>query len=162
MKHKLLCCVPPGQSASKELKGYLVGLLFAICISTRFLIHYQNAYQHLFVTIRGVEQIRKDAVMPSFEDLLHHSFAGFAILVICLLVLVVWHYHSFRRGSMSIYLMRRLPNRSLIHRQCWTFPLVGIILTLAIASALYLVFHFIYLNCTPVQCLPVTLGREFL
>ena len=79
-----------------------------------------------------------------------------------LLFLPFWvglHYAHYYRGSKSIYLMRRLPDRTLLHRQCWTLPLLALGLTLLVLVLLPALYYLIYRYATPAQCLPLAYRR---
>ena len=65
----------------------------------------------------------------------------FRILIPCMLAFVIYHYLYCRTGSMSVYLLRRLPRRGEYHRLCWTLPVACAVLVF-VAEALFLLIYF--------------------
>lgn len=71
-----------------------------------------------------------------------------------LAVQVVQFYLGHYRESMSIYTMRRLPDRWELHRRCWTVPVLAAVSLWVMTAALAGVYYMIYLGLTPQGCLP--------
>lgn len=162
--------VPPGVEATREWTWLRVGLLCSVLAGLGpFIMRFEYARNDLFghEVIPGADTgkfemrkfLRPDAVMTEFSDLMQGLFFGFILLAVCLLGLLLWHYMTYRQGSMSIYLMRRLPDRTLIHRQCWTVPLLGLFLCAATALLLLGCCCLIYRYRTPEVCLPAGYRR---
>lgn len=161
MKREYTHFAPPGTDIRRTVQVFLIALAAAVLLSGSFLTRYRRAYNALFHWIGQDKVLVPDALMQDFNILLGNCFWAFPLLMLCLLALVVWNYLSYRQGSMSIYLMRRLPDRSLLHHQCWTLPLLGMAICILVCLGLLYIYHLIYLNCTPVQCLPASYGRGF-
>lgn len=140
--------VPPTVNGREEVKLVLLGdLLAALCGAFRFSI------------LKAVgEQEKLAGMVIPFGGVMYRVLLGFAVAGLCMLGLALWHYRSYRRDSMSIYLMRRLPEKSLIHRQCWTLPLLGLALYGVTALCLTAVFYRIYCLGMPTAQLPSVLG----
>lgn len=162
--------VPPGIDAIQEWTWLRAGLLGSVLVGLGpFIMRFEGARNDLFERkmVPGADTgklearkfLRTDAVMTEFSDLMQGLFFGFVLLAVCLLGLLLWHYMTYRQGSMSIYLMRRLPDRTLIHRQCWTVPLLGLFLCAVTALLLLGCCHLIYLYRTPEVCLPAGYRR---
>lgn len=162
MKMRLKKCVPPGIPAKKEIQFYGIGNAAAFLVSCSFLSRYRDAYGQLFNFRHGGKVLRPDAMMQPFGTLIRGSFLGFLVIAVCLLGLIAFHYHSYRHESMSIYLMRRLPDRKLLRRQCLTLPLLGLALSALFALILLGIYYAVYLLRTPAVCLPAEIWRGFL
>lgn len=156
--------IPPGISTASEKKLYFIALGICSLLSIAlFALRYFPAREALFVNNyasgKAVSVLIPGAVIEDFPALLHRVFDPLFLLMALTPFVVLLHYLHYRRGSMSIYLMRRLPDRKLLHQQCWTLPLIALGLT-ALTTLLLLFFYFlIYLFATPAQCLPMAYRR---
>lgn len=146
---------PPGFNLRPEKQFFVTGMACAVLYSFMFFIRYGNARSDLFGYSHGsnIRILLPDAVMPDFYLLLEHYWAGLAVLAMCMLALIVYHYVYHWQGSKSIYLMRRLPNRFELHRRCLTLPLIAILICLLTAIILLLLFYGTYIAFTPKECL---------
>lgn len=153
--------IPPGLSFASERHLFLVALSISSLLSAiLFYVQYSQAWQTLFTrTYNRPRTILPDAMMPDFRLLLPHVLDSLLLLMLLMPVLAVLHYLYYRRGSMSIYLMRRLPDRKLLHQQCLTLPLLGLALCILAALLLLAIYFLIYLYVTPAQCLPPVYRR---
>ena len=90
----------------------------------------------------------------SLNDLMRLKFFGvWGYLGVCLFLLV-WHYTSFTRDSMSIYVMRRIPDAKELHVRCLTLPIAALLLGALLTALLLFAYTQLYWNSTPAQCLP--------
>ena len=70
--------------------------------------------------------------------------------------LLVWrYYHYHTEGSMSVYTMRRLPNKWEYHRRCWKQPILSAIAELLFYAILIGLCWFTWRTETPAACLPM-------
>ena len=83
------------------------------------------------------------------------SLWGFWFALIIPPVQAVQNYQSHYRGSRSIYLMRRLPDRWELHRRCLILPLLELAATLLLLAVLTVGFYFLYRGCAPGGSLPL-------
>lgn len=144
---------PPGMDLSQEKGFFITGMFCSALYSLFFLNRYWDANEALWK--RGEpKELWPGAQIEPFFELLDKYLIGYLILAVCMLGLVALHYAYYRQGSKSIYLMRRLPDRKLLHRTCWTLPMLGAALCLAAAAVTLLLFYAVYINCTPQECLP--------
>lgn len=75
---------------------------------------------------------------------------------IAVMALQVWrHYRWHTRDSMSIYTMRRLPDRWELHRRCWTVPVLASIAELLLLGVCLLLCWCLYTTATPAGHLPM-------
>ena len=103
---------PPGLSAKLESSwaaALLVPILLWHAVYWIALLHARN---DLFLTVDGKAELIPNAVMPDFCELVRGAYNGFAILFLFLICLAFYHYTFFFRGSRSIYLMKRLPQKA--------------------------------------------------
>ena len=154
MSRKLKNWTPPGIDPQKELREHVTLLLLSVFCACTFFYSYYSAYQLLFPNINGKESLVPVGHVPPFWTLMRFPILGFLISAAIMAVRIIQHYASYRQGSRSIYLMRRLPDRWLIHRQCLTAPLLGL-LTLGIGALVMVgLSYFVYIHFTPVSALP--------
>ncbi len=154
MRKKIQDLVPLGISITFELKNMAIALVQAILFSSRFLFGYWSDRGDLYyITIDGNLVLREGAVMTSFEQLIRGCFSGFWVCGPLLIILTIWHYMYHYQGSKSIWLMRRLPKRTELHRRCLALPLLGAIACVLVALILYVIYYQIYMLCTPAECL---------
>lgn len=160
MKQTLQRMLPPGFTLALEGKLFWGGeaLVLAVFFPT-VSFHLRRAVYALYTYDQAAPALIPGAVLPDFWVLLHGAFHGLFIVLLCLPLLTAIHYLSYRRGSMSIYLMRRLPDRWLLHQQCWTLPLIALVLYLLTAALLLALFFLCYLHSAPTDCLPLPYRR---
>lgn len=144
---------PPGLNLKSEKQFFTAGMVFAVIYAVLFFGRYENALSRLYRYEFGRRVLLPGAVMPDFITLLDRYWAGFAVLAVCMLALMVYHYVYHWQGSKSIYLMRRLPNRGELHRRCLVLPLLAILLCILAAIILLLLFYGVYMAFTPNECL---------
>lgn len=93
------------------------------------------------------------SVMPDFYLLMNYVNV-FYFMIGCSMAFVVWRYYQHHsQGSMSIYLMRRLPDRWELHRRCLVFPFIGVVLCLLAAFVTVVLFYAWYMLVVPNECL---------
>ena len=153
MKIDLSRQVPPGLPLAHHGRLAAIGGAAAALYSGSFLFRYAAAYNALYIWSRGERKLVENAMMPSFIRLIDGAFLGFAVLAVCILAMVIYHYAYHYQGSKSIYLMRRLPSRWELHRRCWTLPVLELLGCLAGVLVLLLAYFAVYQCFTPTQCL---------
>lgn len=146
---------PPGIEIATEKGFYMGGMIGAIIWSMSFLIHYLNQRSALFVYKSGVYQLREDAMIATFEELMEFKFLPFYFVMLCTMLAVIYHYMYHYRGSHMMYLMKRLPDKMELHRRCFALPLLGTALAALCMFLLKMLYYSIYVIFTPAQCLPV-------
>lgn len=153
MKLDIVRYAPPGIDLRQEKGFFITGLIGATLYSLVFLLRYYQARTNLYEWQGGKRVLIPDYPMVDFAQLIDKALVGFLALSLCMLALIVYHYAYYHRGSKSIYLMRRLPDSTLLHRQCLTLPLGAIALCLISAALLLLIYYVIYMAFTPEICL---------
>ena len=99
--------------------------------------------------------------MREVSVLLAQTRVGFALIGVLLVMMVASHYRYYRQGSMSIYLMKRLPNGREYHRRNFSFVLILAAVSLAVMVVMSLTHYGMYLLFTPKGCLPSGHGLNF-
>lgn len=144
---------PPGMSMKQELGFFLTGMIASLLDSFRFLLRYSFESQNLYEVIDRKRVLIKGAIMPDFITLLDRSLIGFGLVALCMIGFIIYHYAYYRQGSKSIYLMKRLPKRSELHRRALTVPLLAMLTSALTAFILLLLYFAIYMLATPAECL---------
>ena len=151
---------PLGINVRSEWQGYVAGLAVAVVYSMIYLLRYFNARENLYEwTLKGRELI-EGAVMPDFAELMDGTLLVFLAIALTMLGLAIYHYIYHRLDTKSYYVMRRLPSRWELHRRCLTLPMIGLLICGAAALIMTLIYYWIYMGCTPEECLmPGQWGR---
>ena len=146
--------LPLGISAERERVNLMLGLcLSAIWALLAYMFAYAMALSKLYTTQNGERILVPDARMAEFGQVFRFVPAGYLILI-ALLVAKGFGFHDYhRQGSMSVYLMRRLPDPREYARRCWTFPLTGVGICLALTVVTAALCYLIYVKFTPASTL---------
>ena len=151
---------PPGLSLRQEYAVFVIGNAGSATISFfAFLLNYIRSRNELFEYVGDKRLIIDGAIISPFYALIDIYFSGFVVVALIMLSYVIYHYSYYRQGSMSVYLMKRLPNKIEMHKRAWTVPLLTSITTIAIAIAVILFCYIIYFLATPKMCLPFNIWR---
>lgn len=146
---------PPGMELKVEIKTFAWGMVLSIFYSTFYYFSkYVEAYNELFEYMGGKLVLNVNAVMPNFRALLGHSFIGFLFLSVIMVGFIVYHYIYYRQGSMSIYLMKRLPKKYEIHKRALTLPMMVLLICAVTVFILLMTYFVFYMLATPKACLP--------
>jgi len=146
---------PPGIDIAAEKGFYMGGMIGAGFWSISFIIQYMNQRSALFEYHNGMYRLIEGAQICPFEELMAYKFWPFYFVMICTLLVIVYHYIYHYQGSHMMYLMRRLPDKWELHRRCITLPLTGVVITILSMCMLWMIYYGIYIFCTPHQCLPL-------
>ena len=165
--------VPPGFDWEKELAWMRAALIGAVAFGCFvFLIRLGVSISDLYEQkwepaanggyVSAGIGLKEDAVMNEVSAVLEWTRVGFALIGILLVMMVVSHYRYYRQqGSMSIYLMKRLPDRREYHRRNFSFVLILTAVSLAVMVVMSLTHYGMYLLFTPKGCLPNGHGLSF-
>lgn len=144
---------PLGINVRSEWQGYVAGLAVAVVYSMIYLLRYFNARENLYEwTLKGRELI-EGAVMPDFAELMDGTLLVFLAIALTMMGLAIYHYIYHRLDTKSYYVMRRLPSRWELHLRCLTLPMIGLLICGAAALIMTLIYYWIYMGCTPEECL---------
>lgn len=76
-------------------------------------------------------------------------------LFLAVMPLLLWRYYRYHtQGAMSVYTMRRLPDRWEYHRRCWTQPILSAVFELLLFAVLIGLCWLLWRFATPAPCLP--------
>lgn len=152
--------VPVGLDGRRERNWGLLGLFFSLFWSVLHFLAYYSLFLNDLLDREG--QMRAagfvNIYMPDFDELLVGNFGGFTMMALCMLPLALYHYLCHYRGSRSIYLMRRLPDRWELHRRCLALPALGLALSVLIPAVLVVIYFCIYQFGTPYRFLEISKG----
>ena len=152
---------PPGIELKQEWRVFLIGNIVSVCISFfAFIDKYRDARNQLFFYEIDKRMLIDGAIIAPFSSLFSVYFSGFFFVSCFMLGYVIYHYLYYRQDSMSIYLMKRLPNKRELHRRALTVPCLAVLATIGVALAAILFYFIIYILATPKACLPYAALRE--
>lgn len=126
-----------------------------------FLNRYSNARGALYERVQGLDgrlvtQLVPGRIIIPFPELMAGlPLWGLWLYLAAMLVQVGRHYAWHTRGSMSIYLMKRLPDRWELHRRCWTVPVLAALMELVLFAVMTGLCWLLYRFATPEGCLPI-------
>lgn len=106
-------------------------------------------YDHLYYKEGGKKIFYDGLMMPMFSEITLTWFVFFAAILLGCVGVAVFFYLYHRQGSMSIYTMRRLPDRWDLHRRCLTLPLAAAVLAVTLAALLLALYYAFYLWLVP-------------
>lgn len=132
---------PAGVSARGEVKWILISLGASALWSLRGALAIVSEMRELH------ERLLENRVIAItvFPGIIGTALFGFYLTALVLALLAVWHYVFHRLGARSDYTMRRLPNGLEYHIRCLAIPVLGIIVSLLLALALWWIYRSFYL-----------------
>lgn len=156
MKEFLRKNQPPGYRFKSDIYiigiTYLYGVLYSM---TRFFTSFNNHKSWLYEYVSSYKKVLiEDAEMPDFLYILDNSLypiLAFGFIMLCFTI--VPRYLSYYRGSKSIYLMKRLPDRFEMHKRALTLPIICFAVFMITALILFFVFYAHYMRNTPPEAL---------
>ena len=145
---------PLGFPGKNEVQLYValltVSLIANVC---RFVSIFDGYIANLYKTAdRTVLKSPDDpsAYMPPFADFVEGHWSYAVLLIMLALFLIIYHYrYHHMNGSMSIYLMRRLPDKKDLFRRCAVLPIVMMGITFLAYAVLTGIYYFAYITLTP-------------
>lgn len=152
---------PPGMDLTQEWRIFLIGNIASVIVSFfAFLNKYMDARRELFFYETDKKMLIEGAIIAPFSSLFSVYFLGFFFVACFLLGYIIYHYSYYRQDSMSIYLMKRLPDKWELHRRAITVPCIAVLATIGVALAAILFYYIIYFLATPKVCLPYEVLRK--
>ena len=110
-------------------------------------------YDALYYKEGGKKIFYDGMMMPMFSEIILPWFLLFGVILLGCIIAIVTFYLYHRQGSMSIYTMRRLPDRWDLHRRCLTVPLLSALLAIVIAALLMALYYAFYCWLVPPRCI---------
>lgn len=161
----LLRHMPIGMNVEKERQNLLIqffcGNVFAVLW---YVFSYFSAYSNLWIYRYGAKEpiLNTYRKMESFGGVFSHTNLFFAILVLFYGYQLYQNFRYHRTGSMSVYLMKRLPDKHEYLRRCVTVPLIMMGIYLLCCVFYFLAAYLFYITFTPKECLlPHQLSQFF-
>lgn len=153
--------LPPGRDweslRSCLIWGHGLSLLTLILFLSRYFQSVDSLYsmiQKLDGTL--VRQLTPGRTVAPFWELMKGGpLRGAEIYTFLMLHLVHLNYQWHTKGSMSVYLMRRLPDRWERHRRCWAVPVMSTIAELLIFAVGIFLCWLLWRFATPAGHLPM-------
>ena len=146
---------PPGANLERLRMVLVIGLIVcSLAMFVQFISTWTVACQNLFEW-NGIERHRRIGVeLPTFLYLIRGTYQWFLAVVVAALFVLIDNYTCYYRGSRSIYVMKRLPNRFEIHKRAWTLPVLACVLSGIVIILTALLCLLVYRFCSPADCLP--------
>lgn len=153
---------PPGLDLKPELRVFITGNIVSAVLSMfSFFRKYPDARDELFkYHSDGTKELIQGAVIAPFSTFITGVPLYFSLAAIFMLAFIIYHYLYYRQGSMSIYLMKRLPRRFELHKRAISLPLMMSLATVAVSLAMIFIYFVIYFIATPKICLPYEAFRK--
>lgn len=133
-----------------------MGLLWltAFIFSWTYLFRLERMTTNLFRYELDRAYLRSDVVAESFVEVARGSWNLFITPFVFLTMTVLLHYYSYWRDSKSIYVMRRLPRRSVVLASCVKGPALLAGIVVLATAALYGLYLGMYWLSVPAACNP--------
>lgn len=144
---------PPGFNVNAEVQVFIIGLAASFIFSFTFIPGYVSSRNLLYDTFSAGKVLIEGSIMPDFADVLGYALYGFFILSICMLSIIVFHYIYHYKDSKSIYLMKRLPKPSELHKRCLILPVTMFFICMISAFIMLTIYFGICMIFTPEQCI---------
>ena len=152
---------PPGIDAKGQFSLFTACNILSILYSFSFIFKYCMEYDNLFSNDGLTRTLREGVMIKDFHVILGTSNVGFYLSAVFMLFYVIYYYSAYRNGSMSIYLMKRLPNPYELHLRAWTLPIITAVFCLVIGFLMTVLYFGLYLIATPSKCLPSEQWHSF-
>lgn len=94
-------------------------------------------------------------MLPFWELMTGSPLWGLWIFLALMIAQGLRHRRFFTQGSMSIYTMRRLPDKWELHRRCWTVPVLSAVAELLIFAVGIILCWLLWRFATPTGHLPM-------
>lgn len=148
-------CFPPGYDFRWERSVSALLLALPAFLSLQYFGKLREAEEILYyVDGAGDLVLRQDGIARPFLELTGGYGVLFLPYFLFLAVMTAYHYSYYLRDTKSIYLMRRLPCRSVLVKSCVQAPLCGMAVGLAAGTTLCMLYYGIYLLVMPGECMP--------
>lgn len=146
MTEKLLEYIPVGIHVNQL---YRVVLLLVIIPSINSLQFFASFYVARREQIRLSESAGSVIPMENFVEILGNGFVVFPIAALGCLAIAIYTYGYHYGESMSIYLMKRLPDKYELGRRIFTVPMLSAVMIVGWGMMLLLIYYLYYMNFSP-------------
>lgn len=152
--------LPVGWEWENTKTGLIWGHILSGLSLFSFLQRYSLALDSLYTQVPGpngtyIRELDPTRTILPFRDLLGGTPLFGLWIFLAVMPLMVWRYYRFHtQDAMSVYTMRRLPDRWEYHRRCWTQPILSAMAELLLYALLTALCWLIWYFATPVPCRP--------
>ena len=152
--------LPAGFDWEPTRDGLIWGHILSGLTLFSFVGRYSQALDDLYTHIQGpdgtlIRKLVTTRTIAPFGELIWGTPLLGAWIFLAVMPLLIWRYYQFHtRDSMSVYTMRRLPDRWEYPRRCWTQPVLSAIAELLLFAVLIGLCWLIWRFATPEVCLP--------
>ena len=81
---------------------------------------------------------------PEFSEMMRGAFPLLPVVFGACVLSIILNYRSYRKPVKTVYLMKRLPDRGEMHRQCLILPIAELVLHILVCAAVSFVCYLIY------------------
>ena len=156
---------PPGLPGRDQFWSLLAaeGAALAAAVLT-FAVRLSGAVSQLYEydTILQKSVLIPGAALPPYPGIVLGCLWPYPLLAAYLGILGAANWGSYYRGSRSIYLMRRLPDRWEALRRAVLLPLLGLGAVMVLLAVLWLACYWFYVMVPPEQCLDASVRAGLL
>ena len=143
---------PPGVNGATEVHWTLIGVGLSAAAGLLGFLFRLN--QHCRSARWDLEATGIPGEIGTFRVILDGNLFCFAMVNLAMAGMLLYHIDLHYRGSRSIYLMRRLPQRWELLRRCAALPLLGLLCSVLVWGLLQLLLFWMYLTIPPQDFLP--------
>ncbi len=144
--------VPPGVNGATEVHWTLIGVGLSVAAGLLGFLFRLN--QHCRRARWDLETTGIPGEIGTFRVILDGNLFCFALVNLAMAGMLLYHIDLHYRGSRSIYLMRRLPQRWELLRRCAALPLLGLLCSVLVWGLLQPLLFWMYLTIPPRSFLP--------
>ena len=152
MKSKAYMYTMPGKSLKEQLLMISVYALFIIG-GINFLTFGMRLSDERTYHILGAYY---------FDELTKGSLAGLLIMVVICIIWIFKNEEYFTRGTMSIYVMKRLDEKAPVHKRALAAPVLGILISIALSALILILDYFAVRLNGPVSYISEDAGLDIL
>ena len=136
--------------------GHILSGLSLFSFLRRYSLALDSLYTQVWATsgtyIRKLDPTR---TIAPFSELTRGTPLFGLWIFLAVMPILVWRYYRFHtQDAMSVYTMRRLPDRWEYHRRCWTQPILSAMAELLLYALLTALCWLVWYFATPVPCRP--------
>ena len=154
LKERFARLSPPGMPLKQEISSLLIANALSFIYSLSFILNYLAERAKLYdYTKFGKPTLIEGAKIADFSEIVGNYPVLFVATAALMLAFIFLRYSYYRQGTKSIYLMKRLPQRSELHKSAICLPVIYAAISLAFMLLLTAIYFAIYIIFTPNQCL---------
>lgn len=136
--------------------GHIISGLTILSFLSRYSDALMPLYDHVVAADgKHIPKLNPTRTIAPFEELIWGTPLLGMWCFLATMPLLIWrYYHYHTQGAMSVYTMRRLPDKWEYHRRCWMQPVLSALTELLLFAVLTLLCWLLWRFYTPAVCLP--------